>query len=691
MKSTLTTNTLSKLIFSGLLCLLTSGIVGQIKTQYNDGPYIDRLGDSILIRWVEAGIGHDTSLLASTATTFDKPNLPKVDLTRLNFTTDLNWEYDFIDKFAVVSDLHGYFDTLLKLLRAQGVVDNMGAWAFGDNHLVIAGDHFDRGDKVMEILWYLFKLEQEATAAGGKVHILLGNHEAMVLNSDLRYLNVKYAYTSAVFKRKYDELFTKNSILGNWLRSKNIVITINENLIVHGGMSQAVVDANLSCEAINAYFRDSILVASGKEMADSEMISLLTGDEGPLWYRGQTDSITYHKDSLEQVLNFYNVNSVIIGHTYTPNIRSRYDGKLFMIDCGITRGLEGEVLVVKKDKYYSGKRDGSLNELNGTPRKQKKSLFTTLYEANSKEANIKLKLTTDFKKLTRNKLKEEEQEATVEFLTASGDMIIAADIKLRARGNMRKQVCTLPPIKFNFSRKELSKLGYKSADKLKMVLVCRESNYDQEKLYKEYFLYGLYQIISPNGVRAKLIDVEVYDKKDNKKKDFTGFIVEDEDAFAMRHDARILGGNSVINSTVLHRESFVNMYLFQYMIANTDWSIGHKHNMILAKMPQLDKLIPLPYDFDYSGFVGQSYAIPSPELPIRNVNQRYFLPYVVTEEEFDQAALAFQNIKQKLLDHCDKATYMSDKTLKSIKNYILDFYEELDRPDKMKKNLKTKE
>ncbi|HBN90745.1 MAG TPA: metallophosphoesterase, partial [Rheinheimera sp.] len=81
------------------------------------------------------------------------------------------------DTVAVISDIHGQYDLMKKLLSAHAVVNADANWSFGQGHLVVIGDVMDRGDKVTEILWWLYQLEQQAEAAGGKVHLLLGNHE----------------------------------------------------------------------------------------------------------------------------------------------------------------------------------------------------------------------------------------------------------------------------------------------------------------------------------------------------------------------------------------------------------------------------------------------------------------------------------------------------------------------------------
>src|SRR5690606_12940354 len=89
----------------------------------------------------------------------------------------------------VVADTHGEYDILVQLLQRQHVIDERLRWSFGRGHLVLLGDVFDRGAHQIEILWLMYQLQADAAAAGGGVELLIGNHEAMVMRGDLRYLH----------------------------------------------------------------------------------------------------------------------------------------------------------------------------------------------------------------------------------------------------------------------------------------------------------------------------------------------------------------------------------------------------------------------------------------------------------------------------------------------------------------------
>jgi len=258
---------------------------------------------------------------------------------------------DVIDgaaRILAVSDIHGEYEALVELLLAVGIVDADLDWAWGDGQLVVDGDIFDRGDRVTECLWLIHRLEQQAAAAGGRVHYVLGNHEVMVMQGDLRYVNDKY--TQGIVRAsdvEYEDLFGPEMELGRWLRSKNAVLLINGILFVHGGVSPALLRSELDPPAVNAALRRAIDVRS-YEIAFDSTLSFLLGSEGPLWYRG------YHRamedrypraedDQIQSLLDRYGATAVVVGHTEIPEISGLYDQRVYGIDVpvGELGGLQG--------------------------------------------------------------------------------------------------------------------------------------------------------------------------------------------------------------------------------------------------------------------------------------------------------------------------------------------------------------
>jgi hypothetical protein len=267
----------------------------------------------------------------------------------------VNYQGDF--DIAAVSDIHGQFSLFKKLLTNNKIIDTQGHWNFGNGHFVITGDVFDRGEQVTEALWFLYTLEQQAREAGGRVHLLLGNHEVMILNGDLRYLNDKYVNSSLKFNKTYNSLFAKNSVLGDWLRSRPVLVKVNNMLFAHGGFHPDLVKGNRSLSEINEVFTEN-LVKSELNVPRDEFATYLHKRNGPIWYRGYFLSERATYGEIDQLLKHFSVDHLVVGHTSQKIIETRYDGKVIAIDASMKKGQYGEVLLSLSGSLFRGTLSG---------------------------------------------------------------------------------------------------------------------------------------------------------------------------------------------------------------------------------------------------------------------------------------------------------------------------------------------
>jgi hypothetical protein len=245
-------------------------------------------------------------------------------------------EFKNVERILVIGDIHGGYDSLVKLLINNSIIDSHLNWNWDKGHLVFLGDIFDRGDKVTEALWLIYKLDHQAMSQGGAVHLLYGNHEILVLLKNQNYITDKYYYLCKKLKLSYGYLFTKETILGNWLRSKNTVIKIDDKLFVHAGISPEIIELGLSLDKINKMVRFYINHPERNRKYGVSTKELIMGDSGPFWYRGYfEDNLKYKQvtnTDLELILNYYNVSKILTGHTNVEKISSYFDNKVFMLD-----------------------------------------------------------------------------------------------------------------------------------------------------------------------------------------------------------------------------------------------------------------------------------------------------------------------------------------------------------------------
>lgn len=272
----------------------------------------------------------------------------------------------------VVADTHGQFLILMQLLREHGVIDEHLRWSYGRGHLALLGDVFDRGPYQIEILWLIYKLEAEAAKAGGGVHLLLGNHEAMVLRGDVRYLNPKYVQMAEVLGvESYSELFGPTTLLGQWLRSKSAVLKLNNLLLLHGGISPEVVDRGLTLAQLNAAVRGTLSddLPTPEDRARSEFVM---GPSGPLWYRGyfagESKPPLASADDIDRIGEHFGVRTILVGHTKVPTVTLLYDGKVIAVQVYPHRNEEtGEAIMeaalLEDGTWYRAKIDGTREAL----------------------------------------------------------------------------------------------------------------------------------------------------------------------------------------------------------------------------------------------------------------------------------------------------------------------------------------
>lgn len=272
-------------------------------------------------------------------------------------------EQQGIGKILVLGDLHGMYPKLLSYLQQNKVIDEEGHWSWGKGHLVMSGDILDRGEEVTETLWFVYHLEQEAAAAGGAVHYLLGNHELMVMEGDLRYVYPRYLKLFRQAKLSYEDQFSKDAVFGQWMRSRNSAIRLNELLITHAGISPMVAEQGLSLPDINNRMKQYL-----QQDQKDNLTQLLASQQGPLWYRGYfmpgMEYDTISQDEVAQVLQQYEVAHMVVAHTTVDAVQARYDGKVYAVDLDINNEyipLEG--LLYEQGKFFRLKNDATAVKL----------------------------------------------------------------------------------------------------------------------------------------------------------------------------------------------------------------------------------------------------------------------------------------------------------------------------------------
>ena len=305
-----------------------------------------------------------------------------------------------VERIVAVGDVHGDLNQLTALLREAGVIDRRDRWSGGKAHLVQVGDVPDRGPDTRKIMDLLMRLESQAKRAGGYVHALIGNHEAMNLYGDLRYVIAEEfaafrtgnseQVRDAFFEQHVEELkrnplpgglpqfdeayrkkwndehppgyfehrlnFGPKGKYGKWIREHNAIVKINDTLFLHGGISPKY--AAMPVSEINAAVR--------AELNDFGKLEggLILDQEGPLWYRGlaQEDEAAL-APHVETLLKNHQARRIVVGHTPTPGaVLPRFEGRVVMIDVGLSKayGARRACLLLEHGQAYAQHRGKKL-------------------------------------------------------------------------------------------------------------------------------------------------------------------------------------------------------------------------------------------------------------------------------------------------------------------------------------------
>ncbi len=273
-------------------------------------------------------------------------------------------EFPSPEKLLAISDIEGNFDAFANLLKGNDVINDNYEWTYGHGHLVLVGDFFDRGPQVTEALWLVYKLEAEAEKAGGRVHFILGNHETMNLRGDFRYVDPKYFVHASLFNLQYAHLYAPNSILGEWLRTKNTMVKIGETLFCHGGISQDFASRQLSIQRVNDITRKYIDADPIRVRNDDAAKAIFNTSKGILWYRGYVQKKT-NSEKVSKALNFYEARNIVVGHTPVNEISQLYDGQVIAIDVPHNMGEEHQqALLIEYNQMYAVGMHGKKRLLN---------------------------------------------------------------------------------------------------------------------------------------------------------------------------------------------------------------------------------------------------------------------------------------------------------------------------------------
>ncbi len=256
---------------------------------------------------------------------------------------------------------------------------------------------------------------------------------------------------------------------------------------------------------------------------------------------------------------------------------------------------------------------------------------------------------------------------------------ISLPVEAKTRGHFRKmrENCIYPPLLIHFiNDAKLPSSVFRGQDKLKMVMPCLTDGY----VIKEYLLYKIYNLITPKSLKAKLLKVSLIDTKSNKEyKPFYTILLEDEEQMAQRNNVVVIKRKIYPQDT--DTATFLTMAVFEFMIANTDWSVEYLQNIKLLNNESTGVAEAVPYDFDHAGLVNAPYAKPAEALLMSSVKERRYRGYCVKDLKFFESTIAtFNRLKNDIYNLYAGCTLLDTKYIKSALQYLDEFYATINNP-----------
>ncbi|NIL92983.1 MAG: hypothetical protein GTO71_00740 [Woeseiaceae bacterium] len=284
--------------------------------------------------------------------------------------------------------------------------------------------------------------------------------------------------------------------------------------------------------------------------------------------------------------------------------------------------------------------------------------------------------------------------------TDEDDRTQRLDVSIRTRGHFRREVCDLPPLQLNFKKSQVKGTLFAGQNKVKLVAPCKEGKRYQQYVILEYLAYRTYQILTDHSFSARLVRLSYVDRDEQLEPwtDFA-FMIEDDSDMAKRLDLDRLNIESTLYSQLDHPRTAL-LQVFQLMIANNDYSVIKPsgdddccHNIQLIGIEEDDgsvlngNIIPVPYDFDFSGLVNATYAAPPSQLPIRDVRFRYFYGLCQPRPIIDAAIAHIQSKRDEILALYANTLELDDGLRKKTIKYIEEFFEIIDNPESVEKEI----
>ncbi len=301
-------------------------------------------------------------------------------------------------------------------------------------------------------------------------------------------------------------------------------------------------------------------------------------------------------------------------------------------------------------------------------------------------------LTGPLTTLIRERSADENLPGVFEYRQVDG-AVVRLDIKIRTRGHFRRDNCKFPPLQLNFRKSQTDETLFDKQDKLKLVVHCDRSGRYQQSLLREYLAYRVLNTLTDWSFRVRLLRVTYVDSEEHRPDQTRfDFLIEHKNRLGKRHGMKEAKVEEATVDSI--QPGPLNLTsLFQFFIANTDFSPIRSapdrdccHNYVLFEKDS-EQMIPVPYDFDLSGFVNAQYAKPDVRFGLHNVRQRLYRGRCANNDYVADSLQQFRNNRETIFELVNQQVGLSSAVRKSIFRSMESFYKVIDEPREVERQL----
>ena len=280
---------------------------------------------------------------------------------------------------------------------------------------------------------------------------------------------------------------------------------------------------------------------------------------------------------------------------------------------------------------------------------------------------------------------EEELQGTLSY-AGPGDETTTFDVKIRARGHSRHQICDLPPLWLNFKKSQVKDTLFDKQDKLKLAVHCRDSERYEQTLLREYMAYRILNLATPLSFQVRLLRVTWVDTEGEREQQVRyGFLLEHKNRLAKRIERKDLKIEETLVAAL--DPGHLNLTsVFQFLIGNTDFSPSAKpeyneccHNYVLFSNDKA-LLVAIPYDFDQSGLVSAPYAQPGHQFDISTVRERVYRGRCQNNDHIDDSIDRFKAVRNNIFALIETQDGLTHRVRDLLATYVQQFYDIADDP-----------